>query len=198
MNVMDIEDLEEALTTISEEQREEITRLWGMEDDESFTDFLEMVMECLEVPVCARFVWEHLSPDERKIFYSTMSYAARDGLRRDVLQTKTQLSSEQFEPAIERLLRCCLLYEKTEQMEKGQRGNSRHFSRDRRNGKSRDSEEVPVVYPFQDYLGTIYSVGREMFTPKGDRSQKSLAELLTDLDTDYLYDIHQNYTVKWK
>src|SRR5450755_199248 len=199
MNVTEIEDLEEALTTVPDEQCQEIVRLWGMTGEEygNFKEFVALVMECVEVPVCARTVWEYLSPEERRVFYHTMSYAARDGLRRNVLQAKSQVPPEQFEPAMKRLIRCCLLYQKTEPMEKGKRGNSYHLSRDRRAGKSQDIEEVPVVYPFEEYLDTIYSVGRELFTPKGDRSQKSLEELLTDLDTGFLYDLYQRYTLKW-
>ncbi len=195
----DIEDLEEALTTISDEQRQEITRLWGMagEEYEDFPAFLEMVMECVDIPVCARTVWEYLSPEERRVFYHTMSYAARDGMRRDALQAKSQVPLEQFDPAMKRLIRCCLVYQRTEEMEKGQRGNSHTLSRDRRVGKNQGTEQVPVVYPFQEYLDTLYSVGREMFTPKGDRSQKSLDELLTDLDTGFLYELYQRYTLKW-
>ncbi|HEV2653909.1 MAG TPA: helicase-associated domain-containing protein, partial [Ktedonobacteraceae bacterium] len=199
MNVLDLEDLEEVLTTISDEQQQEITHLWGIEGEEfeDFPAFIEMVMKCVNTPTCARTVWEYLSPDERRVFYHTMSYAARDGLRRDALQKKSQVPPEQFEPAMKRLIRCCLVYQRTEEMEKGKRGNSHTLSRDRRVGKNQGTEKVPVVYPFQDYLDTIYNVGREMFTPKGDRSQKSLEELLVDLDTEYLYDIYQHYTVKW-
>ena len=53
MNVTEIEDLEEVLTTISDEQCQEIVRLWGMTGEEygNFKEFVELVMECVEVPV---------------------------------------------------------------------------------------------------------------------------------------------------
>ena len=197
--MIETDDLEEALVAASAEERTQIAHLWGMmgETYNNVEEFLEGVMERLEVPVCARFVWEYLSPDERQIFYHTMSYSARDGLRRDALQVKSQVPPERFEPAVDHLIQCRLLYQKTEKMEKGRRGNSRHLSRDAYTEESRAIKAFPIVYPFEDYLDTIYAMGREMFTPTGDRSTKPFEEILQSVDEELLYDIYQTYKVKW-
>ncbi len=194
--MIETEDLEEALVATSSEQRQQIARLWGMTGEAygDSEDFLGRVIDRLEVPVCARFVWVYLSPDERQIFYHTMSYSARDGLRRDALQAKSQVPPERFEPAVDHLIQYCLLYQK---MEKGRPGHSPHLSRDAYTEESRKIKASPIVYPFEDYLGTLYSMGREIFTPLGDRSTKSFEEVLMGLDEELLYDIYQNYTVKW-
>ncbi len=56
---------------------------------------------------------------------------------------------------------------------------------------------VSMLYPFDDYLTTLYNIGREIFTPLGDRSKKTFAEIVNGLDTETLYEIHQSYTIKW-
>ena len=199
MNLLETYDLEEALSEASDEQREQFAHLWGMTGEiyNTMADYLQQVIDRLEVPVCARFVWEYLPPDERQIFYHSMSYSARDGLRRDALQTKSQIPPERFEPAVNHLIHCCLLYQKMEEMDAAQRGHSSHLPRDLRTEEGRKRKVVPVVYPFEDYLDTLYTIGREIFTPLGDRSTKSLAEILTNLDEELLYDIYQSYNVKW-
>jgi hypothetical protein len=197
MSTTSVYDLEEALKKASEEQRKEYFRLWGLtgETYKNFAEYLERVMESLQEPICARFVWEYITPDERQILYHSMSYSARDGLRRDALQKKAQLPPERFEPAVDSLIQKLLLYQRVEELEAGKRGHSRHLSSEPAASKERKATQV--LYPFDDYLTTLYNIGREIFTPLGDRSKKTYAELLASLDTETLYEIYQSYEVKW-
>ncbi|MBV9711024.1 MAG: helicase-associated domain-containing protein [Ktedonobacteraceae bacterium] len=197
MRTTDTYDLEEALTEATEEQRKEYFRLWGLtgESYRNFEEYLTSVMESLQEPICARFVWEYITPDERQILYHSMSYSARDGLRRDALQKKSQLPPERFDPAADSLVNRLLLYQRTEKLDAGQRGHSSHLPRDL--SASKERKAVPVLYPFDDYLTTLYTIGREIFTPLGDRSKKSFAELTANLDIETLYEIYQSYEVKW-
>lgn len=197
MSSAKVSDLEEALTKSSEEQRKEYFRLWGLtgETYKSFKEYMERVEESLQEPICARFVWEYITPDERQILYHSMSYSARDGLRRDALQKKAQLPPERFDPAVDSLVQRFLLYQKVEEMDAGKRGHSRHLSTGP--AASKERKAVPMLYPFDDYLTTLYNIGREMFTPLGDRSKKTFAELIANLDTETLYEIYQSYKVKW-
>lgn len=196
MSTTNTYDLEEALTEASEEQRKEYYRLWGLtgETYRNFEGYLGSVIESLQEPICARFVWEYITPDERQILYHSMSYSARDGLRRDTLQKKAQLPPERFEPAADSLVQKLLLYQKTEEIDAGKRGHSRHLSPDT---SAKGSKVASMLYPFDDYLTTLYTIGREIFTPLGDRSKKTFAELVANLDTETLYEIYQSYKVKW-
>ncbi len=198
MSTTNTYDLEEALTEASEEQRKEYYRLWGLtgETYKGFEGYLGNVMESLQEPICARFVWEYITPDERQILYHSMSYSARDGLRRDALQKKAQLPPERFEPAVESLVQKLLLYQKTEEIDAAKRGHSQHLPRDISAAKGRKIASS-MLYPFDDYLTTLYTIGREIFTPLGDRSKKTFAELVANLDTETLYEIYQSYKVKW-
>jgi hypothetical protein len=197
MSKTNIYDLEEALTEASEEQRKEYFRLWGLTGEMygNFEEYLGSVIESLQEPICARFVWEYITPDERQILYHSMSYSARDGLRRDALQKKAQLPPERFEPAVDGLVQKLLLYQKTEEMDAGKRGHSRHLPRDL--SAKDERKTASILYPFDDYLTTLYNIGREIFTPLGDRSKKPFAELIANLDTETLYEIYQSYEVKW-
>ncbi len=197
MSATNTYDLEEALTEASEKQRKEYYHLWGLTGEKyrDFEGYLANVVESLQEPICARFVWEYITPDERQILYHSMSYSARDGLRRDALQKKAQLPPERFEPAVANLVSKLLLYQKTEEIDAGTRGHSHHLSRDFSAPKGRIT--TSVFYPFDDYLTTLYTIGREIFTPLGDRSKKPFTELMTNLDTEMLYEIYQSYKVKW-
>ena len=191
-------DLEEALTEASEAQRKEYFRLWGLTGEKyrNFEEYLGKVIESLEEPICARFVWEYITPDERQILYHSMSYSARDGLRRDALQKKTQLPPERYDPAVDSLLQKLLLYQRTEEMDAGKRGH--HSSLPRNSSAKGEHKKFSIIYPFDDYLTTLYNIGREIFTPLGDRSKKSFTELIATLDNEILYDIYHSYDIEWK
>jgi hypothetical protein len=190
-------DLEQALEAASEEQRKEYFRLWGLtgETYRNFEEYLGIIIESLEEPICARFVWEYITPDERQILYHSMSYSARDGLRRDALQKKAQVPPERYEPAVDSLLQKLLLYQTKEEIDAGKRGHHPQLPRDISvKGKNK---AVAMLYPFDDYLTTLYTIGREIFTPLGDRSKKSFAELVIGLDGETQNEIYQSYTIKW-
>jgi Helicase conserved C-terminal domain len=197
MRTTDAYNLEEALEAASEEQRKEYFRLWGLtgETYRNFEEYLGIVIESLEEPICARFVWEYITPDERQILYHSMSYSARDGLRRDALQKKAQISPERYEAAVDSLLQKLLLYQKTEEIDASKRGHNQNLPRNA--SAKRERKTVAILYPFDDYLTTLYNIGREMFTPLGDRSKKSFAEIVAGLDSDTQDEIHQSYTIKW-
>jgi Helicase conserved C-terminal domain len=197
MRTTNMYDLEAALEAASEEQRKEYFRLWGLtgETYRNFEEYLGIIIESLEEPICARFVWEYITPDERMVLYHSMSYSARDGLRRDALQKKAQISPERYEAAVDGLLQKLLLYEKKEEIDAGKRGHSPHLSRD--TAAKGKHKAVSMLYPFDDYLTTLYTIGREIFTPLGDRSKKAFAEIVTGLDSDTQDEIHQSYTIKW-
>ncbi len=197
MRTTNIYDLGAALEAASEEQRKEYFRLWGLTGETygSFEEYMEIIIESLDEPICARFVWEYITPDERQILYHSMSYSARDGLRRDALQKKSQIPPERYEIAVDSLLQKLLLYQKKEDINASQRGHSVHLPNDlSAKGKLK---AVPILYPFDDYLTTLYTIGREIFTPLGDRSKKSFTELVAGLDSDTQDEIYQSYTLKW-
>src|SRR5450631_2180343 len=194
MSTTNTYDLEAALEDASEEQREEYFRLWGLtgETYRNFEEYLGIIIESLEEPICARFVWEYITPDERLILYHSMSYSARDGLRREALQKKAQIPPERYELAVDSLLQKLLLYQKAEEIDAGKRGHSSHLPRDI--SAKVERKVVSMLYPFDDYLTTLYNIGREIFTPLGDRSKKSFIEIVVGLDSETLDEIYQSYT----
>jgi hypothetical protein len=180
--------LDDALLECSKEQLQQIMHIWGMDRDsreKPSSGFSELDVH-MHDDIATRFVWEALSPDERQILYHALSYSARDGLSRDALQKKSQVPPEQYEPAIDNLLRYCLLFQQQEEIvQKGSRN------------RPTSSEIAPMIYPFREIVDILQHVGKEMFTPLGDRSEYSLAQVLAQFHDVKLYHSMRLYNVEW-
>lgn len=182
-------NLEDVLLACSKEQLRQIMHLWGLDRDsqeQQSPGFTELYTR-MHDDIGTRFVWEALSSDERQILYHALSYSARVGLSRDALQKKSQVPPEQYEPAINNLLSYCLLFQQQEEIVQKSASRNRPAS----------TEITPMIYPFKETLDILQRVGKEMFTPLGDRSECSLAEVLAQFHDVKLYQGMRMYNVEW-
>ena len=72
-------------TDLSNEDFEAILRLWGVEssDTRSFYSLEEVLVQRSYEPISARFVWEHLQPDEREVLYAILKNDQGKGIERN-------------------------------------------------------------------------------------------------------------------
>lgn len=188
-----------ALLECGEERLNQVAHLWGMDstkfDKHNYPE--RMLLQRTHDPIAARFVWEYLTRDERQILYSSLSYSAREGLRREELQKKSQIAPEQYGLAIDNLLRNLVLYQQLEEISSGKRGHGNLPPRTTGNRTGQVTEVVPIVYPYAETFDALQKAGREIFTPLGDRSTQSLDQLLAKAHQGILYGIMNNYELAW-
>src|SRR5437899_3051177 len=152
----------QALIQCTTQQLEQIFHLWGMsglpvKGSQSRQDVL---LQRVQDPIAARFVWEYLSPDERQVLYRILGHSARSGTKRDVTLKKSQLSETSFEAVISSLKRLLLLWENTVKMR-----SERAFTRSK--GVT-TLEEVALLYTYFEIVDALYTAGKVYFSPYSD------------------------------
>lgn len=160
----------QALLHCTSPQLEQIFHLWGM-SGLSVKGSQEVLLQRMQEPIAARFVWEYLSPDERQVLYRILGHSARSGSRRDVTLKKAQLSEASFEAVISSLKQYLLLWENTVKMR-----SERAFTRSK--GVT-TFEDVALLYPYMESVDALYTTGKEYFSPKSDRSMMTLDKVLS-------------------
>ena len=105
----------QALTECKPQHLEQIFHLWGMSGMpvKGSPTRQDVLLQRVQDPIAARFVWEYLSPDERQVLYRILGHSARSGTRRDATLKKSQLSETSFEAVITSLKQHLLLWENT-------------------------------------------------------------------------------------
>ena len=170
-----METFKKRLARCSEAELEQIFRLWGMNGFAGTSDarFATLIAR-IKDPIAARFVWETLSPSESSILYRTLTTSARSGARRDVTLRKLQMPEERFDAAIEDLKSKALLWEDSTRI------RSEKPIPSRSTGKATPLyEDVAMIHAYEECIDALYTVGKEMFSPKSDRSLMSLDKILT-------------------
>lgn len=180
--------LRNILLDCSNERLQQIARLWGLDDSLDNQTLQNTLLRSLRDTISARFVWEQLSLHERRVLYHALSYSARDGIKREALQKKSQVPEGPFTEALDKLMTYVLLYEDNEPVSRGYSAYG-----------TAPQKAVPktlLVYPFKESLESLQTVGRELFTPQGDRSTLPLHRLLTSISSGQVYQISQNYNIQ--
>lgn len=190
--------LQKELAKCTPEQVEQLVHLWGMSGDSATGPKARQIrlLEYMRDTIAGRFVWEHLSANERVLLYRLIVPANRNGIKRDDLQNKAGLSTEAFDAALSTLKQHLLAYEEQVKMQGDQIAG---YATSAAKGKKKDLpiEDVAMVYPFTEYTNLLYKVGREIFASTGDRSEMTSEKILAQLTQGELYGIAQRYDLHW-
>jgi hypothetical protein len=179
----------QALIECKPQQLEQIFHLWGMSGMpvKGSPTRQDVLLQRVQDPIAARFVWEYLSPDERQVLYRILGHSARSGTRRDATLKKSQLSETSFEAVITSLKQHLLLWENTVKIR-----SERVVSK----GKSMTMlENVPLLYPYMESVDALYTAGKEYFSPKSDRSTMPFDKILSSFNHGELDIVAKHYSI---
>ncbi len=171
-----MKSLEELLDTCTDEQLRQIYRLWGLSkeaDDQHHPAKIHItrISELTNNPVALRFVWEHLTEDERELFYALLKPHNRNGIEGAKLQDKVNLSAERYEVAFNKLISYALIYEEIrEDLSKITRTNKK-------------ATPTPFIFPYKPLVIQGYETGREIFASTTSPVDMTHAELLATLQS---------------
>ena len=154
---------------------------WGAEpvegDDIESRQRLERAMRDT---IAARFVWERLSEDERRVMFAVVGPSARNWCLLDMIAERARLEPEIAEETLNRLLDARLVFTEMAKVQGGdlvgQRATFYGYAIPR--NPQAQIEDKPLAYVPTELSTALYTTGREYFIPIADRSHKTLDELL--------------------
>ncbi|HEX6482190.1 MAG TPA: helicase-associated domain-containing protein [Ktedonobacteraceae bacterium] len=190
--------LRQALAEHSEEQLEQLVRWWGIGDppEEQWHNHPGLLVQKMQDPVAARFVWEHLSEDERKLLHNALSFSASNGILRNVLLTLTHLPQDRFASALAMLEEHTVLVEEPLTV-KGKKLAAQAASK----SPASATQQKPVIQPstmlsvFKDITDSLSTAGRSIFTSNYDLSTLTLEKILASHNLNELYEIGRLYGI---
>ncbi len=180
--------LQQVILQSKKQDVEQFARLWAIDERKEEVPLRTVLTQRLRDPIAARFVWEHLSRDERLVLFPVMGQSSRNWIRRDALQKKVQLPEGPLEAAITSLKQRMLLFEEQVKMQ----GNYMYSSWYSPSPASK-VEEVPILYTLSEITAVLYTTGREIFVPTYDRSKMTLHKILTPYQQSDLHGLAMNY-----
>src|SRR5260221_823172 len=169
---------------LAEAPAEAVYRLaerWGapIPDDES-GEARQRLERAIRDTIAARFVWEHLDADERRVLFGVVGPSARNWCLREALPGRARLDEEACDAVISRLLDARLIFSEVARIQGGdlvgQRATFYGYAIPR--NTQAQVEEKPILYVPTELATSLYTTGRELFLPQADRSQQTLDELL--------------------
>src|SRR5579875_1196195 len=166
----------ESLSTLRER-----ALLWGGEPPTSNdADARQRLERAMRDTVAARFVWERLSEDERKVLYAIIGPSARNWQPVDTLSERAKLPERNVKKALDSLARRHLILTEMAKVQGndlvGQRNTFYGYAMPR--NTTAPIEEKLIVYTPTELATSLYTTGRELFVPQADRSEKPLDDLL--------------------
>jgi hypothetical protein len=190
--------LRQALAEHSEERLAQIARWWGIGDtpEEGWHNQLGLLVQKMQDPVAARFVWEHLSEDEHKLLHNALSFSASNGILRNVLVTLTRLPQDRFEAALGTLEGHILVAEEPLTV-KGKKVATSAAPK----SSASASQKIPTVQPsmmltvFRDIADSLLTAGRAIFSSNYDLSTLTLEKILSSHNLTQLYEIGRLYGI---
>ncbi|HEX6819886.1 MAG TPA: hypothetical protein VF120_16035, partial [Ktedonobacterales bacterium] len=130
--------------------------------------------------IAARFVWERLSEDERRVMFAVVGPSARNWCLLDMIAERARLEPEAAEETLNRLLEERLVFTEMAKVQGGdlvgQRATFYGYAIPR--NPQAQIEDKPLAYVPTELSTALYTTGREYFIPIADRSRKTLDELL--------------------
>src|SRR5260221_4371584 len=169
---------------LAEAPAEAVYRLaerWGapIPDDES-GEARQRLERAIRDTIAARFVWEHLDADERRVLFGVVGPSARNWCLREALPGRARLDEEACDAVISRLLDERLIFSEVPRIQGGdlvgQRATLYGYAIPR--NTQAQVEEKPIAYVPTELATALYASGREYFVPIADRADKTLDELL--------------------
>lgn len=182
--------LSQALEARSEQELQELARWWGIKKPsrDGWHGQLAKLVEAMQDTVAARFAWEHLSEDERKVLHNAINFSTTNGAVHEVLLKITRLPETQFENAVATLKAHSLLLEH----EVSSKTALSSAKATKKAGGS-SSQKVTMLLVPKEILEILSTVGRELFSADFDRTEMKLEKILLLLNQQKLYEIGNRY-----
>lgn len=187
--------LRQVLGDFTEEQLGQIALWWGIGNAPGggWKNNHALLLEGMQEPIAARFAWEHLSEDERKLLYSALQVSSVSGIAPNVLQTLARLPAPSFEKASETLKAHALLLENIV-MVKTKVSPAPKQTGPKQKATTVTQESLTLAVP-QELVEPLVRTGREIFEPHYNRAEMKLEQLLESLNVNTLYAIGSRYGI---
>lgn len=154
---------------------------WGAEPlERDDTDSRQQLERAMRDTIAARFVWERLAEDERRVLFAVVGPSARNWCLTELLAERARLEPQRTEQALARLVAARLVFTEQAKVQGGdlvgQRATFYGYAIPR--NPQAQIEEKPIAYVPTELATALYASGRECFVPIADRADKTLDELL--------------------
>ncbi len=185
--------LHQVLAGYSAQQLEQIAQLWGISKEQldnigfTGTPFANNLDS-----IGARFVWEHLPEDERKVLYNILHISSSNGVMSGVLEKITRLPQPRYEAALDTLKQYALLLEEET---KAKSTIKQRLETSPYGVKKSPTAGVSLLYVPQEIVEPLDITGREIFLKNYDRSKFPLEKVLSSLHQSQLYAISLLYGI---
>lgn len=173
----------------SEEELDRIARWWGIgnKPKEGWLQNQSALAQDMANPVAARFAWEQLSLVERKVLHHALTLATTNGVMRDLLFKLSHLGEKEFSSALAVLQEHLLMVEEQVLVKTGKAVSGVMAAK-----KAPSEISIKLVVP-NEITAALTQVEREIYTPKQDRSNWRLEQILNSIDVNRIYQIGQRY-----
>jgi 2-hydroxychromene-2-carboxylate isomerase len=158
-----------------------IAALWGVQPPRGVDmGSVNRLESSIRDTISARFVWEQMDKDERAVLYAVLGPSARNWCLIEQLPEKTRLEPEQVRGLLDRLKRRRLVLEQFAKVQGNELYGQRavYFGYTFNRPANLPIENKAIAYVPTEIATVLYAAGRELFSPQGDRSQKTLDEIL--------------------
>lgn len=160
---------------------QELAPWWGAEPPEhDDVDARQRLERAMRDSVASRFVWERLSDDERRVLFCIVGPSARNWQLVDQVSDRSHIVAVHALAAVERLAGWGLIQLEQARVQGGelvgQRATFYGYATPR--NPSAPVEEKQIAYVPTELATGLYTTGRELFIVGGDRSEKTLDDLL--------------------
>ena len=130
--------------------------------------------------IAARFVWERLAEDERRVMFAVVGPSARNWCLLEMIAERARMEPEAAETTLNRLIAEHLVFTEMAKVQGGdlvgQRATFYGYAIPR--NPQAQIEDKLLAYVPTELSTALYTTGREYFIPIADRSHKTLDELL--------------------
>lgn len=193
-----MKSLRQVLMECTEPQLEQIASLWSIADlpNIALTQYRTRLEQGMRDIIAARFVWEHLTEDERLLLYNILGPSARNWIVLNELPQKTQLPAARYQTALGGLKRKILVLEALAKVQGNQLVDHRLGFYPYTYNKNLPITAADILYTPMEIANFLYPTGRERFVPQPDRSKLTLEKLLTPLYQSDLDEISHHYGIE--
>jgi Helicase conserved C-terminal domain len=154
---------------------------WGAEPPATDTAEARQKLErAMRDTIAARFVWERLSEDERRVLFAVAGPSARNWCLADSIAERVHLDAKEAEASLNRLVERRLVFLEMAKVQGteliGQRVTFYGYSVPRNTQAT--IEEKLIAYVPTELVTSLYASGREMYISHADRSERTMDDLL--------------------
>lgn len=185
-----MKQLHEALTELSAEQLSYVYHLWVMDDvvatQKLATNITKLVERSHDI-VAARFVWQHLSQEQRQLMHRLVAPGVRKGIKYLNLHKRNEMNAQQFASVLDSLVQIALV-----SLEKPKGTHATHPK-----GKAVNPQEEWMVYPFKENIQVLAEVAAETLATSAVRAAMTLNDALEPVQQASLLLILQRFDVEY-